>query len=43
MDKNHTYDKIKQNIHNRCIMVENVWFLYEKNCENRYKIDILKL
>lgn len=30
MDKNHTYDKIKQNIHNRCIMVENVWLLMRK-------------
>lgn len=30
MDKNHTYDKIKQNIHNRCIMVGNVWFLMRK-------------
>ena len=30
MDKNHTYDKIKQYILNRCIMVENVWFLMRK-------------
>ena len=30
MDKNYTYDKIKQNIHNRCIMVENVWSLMRK-------------
>lgn len=30
MDKNYTYDKIKQNIHNRYIMVENVWFLMRK-------------
>lgn len=34
MDKNYTYDKIKQNIHNRCIMVENVWFFIQKQILN---------